>query len=60
MEVTSQIAAQTTKLPSTKMIWIGRFATALSSLFMLFVAVVKLMRPAAVIEGFAHYGTRNT
>jgi hypothetical protein len=59
MQLTSPVAAETNKLQPTKMIWIERFASALSSLFMLFVAIVKLMRPPAVVEGLRMPDTRN-
>ena len=41
---------------SRKMFWTGRIVSALPVLALLFSGVMKVMRPAAVVRGFAHYG----
>ena len=41
---------------SKKMIWTGRILSAIPILLLLLSAVMKFMKPAAVIEGFARYG----
>jgi hypothetical protein len=45
-----------TALASKKMLWTGRILSALPILLLLFSGVMKLMKPATVVEGFAHYG----
>lgn len=45
-----------TVLVSKKMIWTGRILSAIPILLLLLSAVMKFMKPAAVIEGFARYG----
>ncbi len=42
--------------PSQKLLWAGRIISALPVLLLLFSAVMKLMMPPAVVQGFAHYG----
>ncbi len=37
-------------------LWAGRVMSALPALLLLFSGVMKLMRPAPVVQGFAHYG----
>jgi hypothetical protein len=41
---------------SKKMRWAGRVMSALPVLMLLFSGVMKLMKPASVVEGFAHLG----
>jgi len=41
---------------SNKMIWAGRIMSALPVLMLLFSGVMKLMKPASVVEGFARLG----
>jgi hypothetical protein len=48
---TSTLGAQT-----NKMLWAGYIMSALPVLMLLFSSVMKLMRPAPVVEGFAHLG----
>jgi hypothetical protein len=38
------------------MLWAGRIISALPVLMLLFSAVMKLVKPASVVEGFAHLG----
>jgi hypothetical protein len=47
----------TTAVPvSKKVLWTGRVLSALPVLLLLLSAVMKLMKPPAVVQGFAHYG----
>ncbi len=39
-----------------KKLWAGRILSALPVLLLLFSGVLKLMKPAAVVQGFAHFG----
>lgn len=41
---------------SKKALWAGRIISALPVLMLLFSGVMKLMKPAAVLQGFARYG----
>ena len=41
---------------SKKMIWAGRIMSALPVLLFVFSAVMKLLKPAPLLEGFAHFG----
>jgi hypothetical protein len=41
---------------SKNMLWAGRIMSALPVLVLLFSAVMKLMKPASVVEGFARLG----
>lgn len=41
---------------SKKMLWIGRVMSAIPVLLMLFSAVLKLVKAAAVVQGFPRYG----
>ena len=41
---------------SKKMLWAGRIMSALPVLMLLMSAVMKFMKPASVVEGFAHLG----
>ena len=41
---------------SKKMIWAGRIMSALPALLFIFSAVMKFLKPAPVLEGFAHLG----
>ncbi len=41
---------------SKKMLWAGRILSALPVLLLLLSGVMKLMKPAPVLEGFAHFG----
>jgi len=38
------------------MLWAGRIISALPVLLLIFSAVMKLMKPVPVLQGFAHYG----
>ena len=38
------------------MFWTGHIMSVLPALLLIFSAVMKLMKPAAVVEGFAHFG----
>lgn len=43
--------------PASKgMLWTGRIISILVVLFMLFTGALKLIKPAGVVEGFAHFG----
>src|SRR5437660_2786420 len=50
-----QPAAQTAPV-SKKQLWAGRIISALPALLLLFSGVMKLLKPAPVLQGFAHYG----
>jgi hypothetical protein len=50
-----QSATQTAPV-SKKMLWAGRITSALPVLLLLFSGVMKLLKPAAVVQGFAHFG----
>ncbi len=50
-----QPAAQTAPV-SKKKLWAGRILSALPVLMLLFSGVMKLMKPAPVVQGFAHFG----
>lgn len=52
---TSTLGAQTAP-GSKKMLWAGRIMSVLPVLMLLFSGVMKLMKPAPVVEGFAHLG----
>lgn len=41
---------------STKMLWAGRIVSALPVLMLLMSGIMKLVKPAGVVEGFAHLG----
>ena len=41
---------------SKKSLWTGRILSALPALLLLFSGVMKLVKPAPVVEGFAHLG----
>ncbi len=41
---------------STKMLWAGRILSAVPVLMLVMSGVMKLVKPAAVVEGFAHLG----
>jgi uncharacterized membrane protein YphA (DoxX/SURF4 family) len=41
---------------SKKLLWTGRIISALPVLLLLFAGSMKLMKPPAVVQGFAHYG----
>jgi len=41
---------------SKKKLWAGRIMSALPVLLLVSSAVMKFMKPAAVVEGFAHFG----
>jgi len=41
---------------SNKMVWAGRVVSALPALGLLFSAIMKLMKPPAVLQGFTHFG----
>ena len=51
MQSTNQTAT-----PSKKRLWAGRIISAIPVLLLLFSGVMKLMKPAPVLQGFAHYG----
>ena len=42
--------------PSKAKLWAGRIISALPVLLLLFSGFMKLMKPAPVLQGFAHYG----
>ncbi len=46
---------QTSPVPKTRL-WAGRIISALPVLLLLFSGVMKLMKPAAVVQAFAHFG----
>lgn len=50
-----QSAIQTAPV-SKRMLWAGRIISALPVLLLLFSGVMKLMKPAPVVQGFAHFG----
>src|SRR2546426_8364410 len=50
-----QSAAQAAPV-SKKKLWAGRIMSALPVLLLLFSGVMKLLKPAPVVQGFAHYG----
>jgi hypothetical protein len=50
-----QSAVQTAPV-SKKQLWAGRTVSALPVLLLLFSGVMKLLKPAPVLQGFAHYG----
>jgi len=45
-----------TRVLSKKMLWAGRIMSTLPVLMLLMSAVMKFMKPASVVEGFAHLG----
>ena len=47
--------AQTSSV-SKKQLWVGRIISALAVLLLLVSGAMKLMKPAPVVEGFAHFG----
>ena len=51
MSVTTDLAA-----PSKGQIWTGRILSGIGALFMLFDATIHLLKPPAVVEGFAKLG----
>ncbi len=52
---TSTLGTQTAPVLK-KMLWAGRIMSALPVLMLLFSGVMKLVKPAPVVEGFAHLG----
>ncbi len=50
-----QSATQTAPV-SRKKLWAGRIFSALPVLLLVFSGVMKLMKPAPVVQGFAHFG----
>src|SRR5712692_6665409 len=50
-----QSATQTAAV-SKKRLWAGRILSALPVLMLLFSGVMKLIKPAPVVQGFAHFG----
>jgi|SRR5438552_1382028 len=56
MEETSMQSDTHTAPVSKKMIWAGRIMSALPVLMLLLSGVMKLVKPAAVVEGFARLG----
>jgi len=50
-----QSTTQTVPVSKT-MLWVGRIMSALPVLLLLFSGVMKLMKPAPVVEGFVHLG----
>ncbi|SRR6266536_5836819 len=42
--------------PSKKKLWAGRIISTLPVLMLLFSGAAKLLKPPAVVQGFAHYG----
>ena len=55
MSVAIDVAA-----PSKGQLWAGRILSGIGTLFMLFDATIHLLKPAAVIEGFAKLGFPST
>ena len=51
----TQSATQTASV-SKKRLWVGRIMSALVVLFLVFDAVLKFIKPAPVVEAFAHLG----
>lgn len=47
--------AQTSPVSKTRL-WAGRIMSGLPVLLLLFSGVLKLIKPAAVVQGFAHFG----
>ena len=41
---------------SKGVLWLGYILSALPALLLVFSAVIKLMKPPQVVEGFAHFG----
>src|SRR2546427_4207739 len=56
MEETSMQSDTHTPPVSKKMIWAGRIMSALPVLMLLLSGVMKLVKPAAVVEGFVRLG----
>ena len=50
-----QSATQIAPVSKTRL-WAGRILTALPALMLLLSGVMKLSKPASVVEGFAHFG----
>ena len=55
-ETNAKIATGNHKLSSRKMIWAGRILSALPVPLLLFSAIMKLQKPAEVVQGFNHLG----
>src|ERR1700738_3116188 len=51
----TQSATQTASV-SKKRLWVGRMMSAVVVLFLVFDAVLKFIKPAPVVEAFAHLG----
>jgi hypothetical protein len=49
-------SANQTNGPSKAKLWAGRVISALPVLLLLFSGCMKLMKPASVLQGLAHYG----
>ena len=49
-------SATQTAPPSKKMLWTGRIISVLVALLLLLSGVMKLLKPAPVVQGFAHFG----
>ena len=41
---------------SRKMLWVSYIISALPALLLLFSGIAKLMKPAPIVQGFAHFG----
>jgi hypothetical protein len=54
MPLNTRIAS--TKSSTTKSLWTGRVVSWLCALYVAFAAIVKLLQPPMVLEGFVHYG----
>lgn len=50
------MSAESSARPSRGLVWTGWVLTALPAALLVFSAVMKLMKPQAVVEGFAHFG----
>jgi hypothetical protein len=50
------MSATSAARPSRGLVWTGWVLTALPAALLLFSAVMKLMKPQPVVEGFAHFG----
>jgi hypothetical protein len=50
-----QVATEAVSV-SKKTLWVGRVLSAIPILLLLLSAIMKFMKPPAVVQGFAHYG----
>jgi hypothetical protein len=59
-ELMQSTALAQTPAVSRKTLWVSRIMSALPVLMLLFSAAMKFIKPAAVVEGFAHMGYRES